>query len=106
MPRNCCSHCSACWNPAVAYGCLRSFIGRYLRNIFLKENSQVRCSCRAWAVMASSLTTRRLFAILTSNQVIQELLAVFSHMLAYHDPELAAHINSINFAPDLFAIPW
>ena len=31
---------------------------------------------------------------------------MFSHLLAYHDPELAHHITAIGFIPELYAIPW
>ena len=37
---------------------------------------------------------------------MQEFLAVFSHLIAYHDAELAWHLHSIDFIPELFAIPW
>ena len=35
-----------------------------------------------------------------------EYLAVFSHMIAFHDPDLSNHMQSIGFIPELFAIPW
>ncbi|KAJ8874424.1 hypothetical protein PR048_025273 [Dryococelus australis] len=61
-----------------AYACLSAFIPKYLHNFFLKDNSAV----------------------------IQEYLAKFSHLIAFHDPSLANHLASINFIPELFAIPW
>ncbi|XP_047004148.1 TBC domain-containing protein kinase-like protein isoform X1 [Schistocerca americana] len=65
-------------NEAQAYACLSAFIPKYLHNFFLKDNSAV----------------------------IQEYLAKFSHLIAFHDPELANHLASISFIPELFAIPW
>ena len=38
--------------------------------------------------------------------VIQEYLAKFSHLQAFHDPELFNHLDEIGFIPDLYAIPW
>lgn len=62
----------------LAFGCLTNFVEKYATRFFLKDNSAV----------------------------IQEYLAVFSHLIAYHDPELAAHFEQIDFKPDLYAIPW
>uniref|UniRef100_T1J4P7 TBC domain-containing protein kinase-like protein n=1 Tax=Strigamia maritima TaxID=126957 RepID=T1J4P7_STRMM len=63
---------------ALAYACMSAFITKYLHKFFLKDNSPV----------------------------IQEYLAVFSHLIAFHDPELANHLNSIGFIPELYSIPW
>lgn len=38
--------------------------------------------------------------------VIQEYLAKFSHLIAFHDPLLFNHLDGIGFIPDLYAIPW
>ena len=38
--------------------------------------------------------------------VIQEYLAKFSHLMAFHDPLLFNHLDGIGFIPDLYAIPW
>ncbi|XP_072171396.1 TBC domain-containing protein kinase-like protein [Diadema setosum] len=65
-------------NEALAYACLNAFIPKYLYKFFMKDNSAV----------------------------IQEYLAVFSHLIAFHDPELSNHMQSIGFIPELFAIPW
>lgn len=65
-------------NESIAFGCLTNFVNKYAANFFLKDNSAV----------------------------IHEYLAVFSHLIAFHDPELANHFDSIDFRPDLFAIPW
>ncbi|KHN87937.1 TBC domain-containing protein kinase-like protein [Toxocara canis] len=62
----------------VAYACLESFISLYLHNFFLKDNSAI----------------------------IQEYLAVFSHLLAYVDASLYWHLHEMDFLPELFAIPW
>eukprot|EP00794_Sanderia_malayensis_P007217 gene7217-8025_t len=63
---------------ALAYASLSAFIPKYLYNFFLKDNSPI----------------------------IQEYLAVFSQMIAYHEPELYNHLSDIGFAPELYAIPW
>lgn len=65
-------------NEGLAYSCLCAFIEKYLHNFFCKDNSEV----------------------------MQEYLAVFSHMIAYHDPELFNHLDTNGFTPDLYAIPW
>ncbi|KAK4296947.1 hypothetical protein Pmani_030595 [Petrolisthes manimaculis] len=65
-------------NEALAYACLSRFIDKYLHKFFLRDNSAV----------------------------IQEYLAKFSHMIAFHDPRLANHLHSIGFIPELYAIPW
>ncbi|XP_035208219.1 TBC domain-containing protein kinase-like protein isoform X2 [Stegodyphus dumicola] len=36
----------------------------------------------------------------------EEYLAKFSHLIAYHDPELTNHLDNIGFIPELYAIPW
>lgn len=63
---------------AKAYACLSAFVPKYVHNFFLKDNSAV----------------------------IQEYLAKFSQLIAFHEPELANHLHDINFYPELFAIPW
>lgn len=63
---------------ARAFACLSAFIPKYLHKFFLKDNSAV----------------------------IQEYLAKFSQMICFYDPQLANHLQSINFVPELFAIPW
>lgn len=63
---------------AIAYGCLMNFVNKYSTRFFLKDNSMV----------------------------IHEYLAVFSHLIAFHDAELASHFERIEFRPDLYAIPW
>lgn len=63
---------------ALAFACLQRFIPRFLRNFFLYDNSHV----------------------------IQEYLAVFRHLLSFHDPELSSHLDNIQFNPELYAIPW
>ncbi|CAL1543296.1 unnamed protein product [Lymnaea stagnalis] len=65
-------------NEAVAFACMNAFISKYLHKFFMRDNSAV----------------------------IQEYLAVFSHLIAFHDPELSNHLEGIGFIPDLYAIPW
>lgn len=62
----------------LAFGCMSNFVNKYATNFFLKDNSAV----------------------------IHEYLAVFTHLIGFHDPELAIHFDSIEFRPDLYAIPW
>lgn len=63
---------------ARAYACLASFVPKYLQGFFLQDN---------WAV-------------------VQEYLAVFARLTAFHEPALATHMRAIGFVPELFAIPW
>ncbi|CAG0915447.1 unnamed protein product [Notodromas monacha] len=63
---------------ALAFACLSKFIDKYLAGFFLKDNSPV----------------------------IQEYLATFSHLIAFHDPQLFNHLDEIGFIPELYAIPW
>ncbi|KAK7096693.1 TBC domain-containing protein kinase-like protein [Littorina saxatilis] len=63
---------------ALAYACLSRFIPKYLNKFFLKDNSPI----------------------------IQEYLAVFAHLITFHEPELSNHLEGIGFIPDLYAIPW
>lgn len=63
---------------AKAFACLSAFIPKYLHRFFLKDNSAV----------------------------IREYLAKFTHIIAFHDPDLSNHLQEIGFIPDLFAIPW
>lgn len=65
-------------NEALAYSCLSAFIPKYLFNFFLKDNSAI----------------------------IQEYLAVFKQLIAFHDPDLYNHLEEIEFQPELYAIPW
>lgn len=65
-------------NEARAYACLAAFVPKYLQGFFLQDN---------WAV-------------------VQEYLAVFARLTAFHEPTLAMHMRAIGFVPELFAIPW
>jgi len=38
--------------------------------------------------------------------VFVEYLAVFSHLIAFHHPDLSNRLETIGFIPDLYAIPW
>ncbi|ORZ08841.1 rab-GTPase-TBC domain-domain-containing protein [Lobosporangium transversale] len=63
---------------ALAFACIQLFLPKFLKDMFLHDNSQV----------------------------IHEYLAVFKHLLSYHDPELSSHLDHIRFIPQLYAIPW
>merc|ERR1712188_72629 len=61
-----------------AYCCLQETVRKYLRKFFMRDN----------------------------NFFLQAFLLVFRHLLAYHEPLLAAHMHRIEFNPELYAIPW
>ncbi|KAF9431168.1 hypothetical protein BGZ94_007619 [Podila epigama] len=63
---------------ALAFACIQRFLPKFLKDMFLHDNSQV----------------------------IHEYLAVFRHMLSFHDPELSSHLAHIGFIPQLYAISW
>ncbi|CAB4391474.1 unnamed protein product [Rhizophagus irregularis] len=63
---------------ALAFSCLHTFVPKFLQDFFLSDNSPV----------------------------IKEYLAVFSHLLSFHDPELSNHLDKIEYHPDLYAIRW
>ncbi|KAG0369896.1 rab-GTPase-TBC domain-containing protein [Gamsiella multidivaricata] len=63
---------------ALAFACIQLFLPKFLKDMFLHDNSQV----------------------------IHEYLAVFRHLLSYHDPELSSHLDHIRFIPQLYAISW
>ncbi|KAI6653363.1 hypothetical protein LOD99_3583 [Oopsacas minuta] len=63
---------------AIAYASMLNFIDKYVHNFFLKDNSPV----------------------------MQEYLAVFSQLIAFHAPQLYNHLFDIGFQPELYAIPW
>ncbi|VDK70975.1 unnamed protein product [Cylicostephanus goldi] len=62
----------------MALACFTAFIEKYLNKFFLKDNSAI----------------------------IQEQLAVFNHLLAFVDAKLYTRLASMDFYPELFAIPW
>lgn len=65
-------------NEKLAFACFNAFIHKYLRGFFNKDNSAT----------------------------IQEYLSLFSHLIAYHDPQLFNHLDQLGFTPELYAIPW
>ncbi|XP_059617401.1 TBC domain-containing protein kinase-like protein [Phlebotomus argentipes] len=65
-------------NEERAFHSLYKFIPKYLHWFFLKDNSAV----------------------------IKEYLSKFSQLTTFHEPVLAKHLVTINFIPELFAIPW
>lgn len=44
--------------------------------------------------------------ILSFVKCFSEYLSVFSHLIAFHHPDLSNRLESIGFIPDLYAIPW
>lgn len=65
-------------NEPLAFACFDAFINKYLRGFFAKDNSPT----------------------------IQEYLALFSHLIAFHDADLFNHLDQLGFTPELYAIPW
>lgn len=63
---------------ALAFASLQAFVRRFLHNFFLPDNSAI----------------------------VQKYLAIFTHLLSYHDPELSTHFHRISYTPELYAIPW
>ncbi|KAG0039117.1 hypothetical protein BGZ82_009575 [Podila clonocystis] len=63
---------------ALVFACIERFLPKFLKDMFLHDNSQV----------------------------IHEYLAVFRHLLSFHDPELSSHLDHIGFVPQLYAISW
>ncbi len=41
------------------------------------------------------------YKLLTNLFTVSEYLAVFSHLIAFHDPELSNHLDGIGFIPDV-----
>lgn len=37
---------------------------------------------------------------------IFEKLSLMRRLLAFHDPELASHLDTLEFREDLYAVPW
>ncbi|UXI20615.1 hepatocellular carcinoma-associated antigen [Sarcoptes scabiei] len=65
-------------NEPRAFACFDNFVKKYLHGFFKKDNSKT----------------------------IQEYLALFQTIIAFHDPILSNHLASLKFVPDLYAISW
>lgn len=63
---------------ALAFSCFHAFIPKFMKDFFISDNTPV----------------------------MQEYLAVFRHLLSFHDPELSRHLNKIGYHPELYAVPW
>ncbi|KXS11646.1 hypothetical protein M427DRAFT_147685 [Gonapodya prolifera JEL478] len=63
---------------ALAFACFQRFVGKFLGNFFVHDNSPV----------------------------FQEYMCSFQHLLSFHEPALSAYVHSIGLHPDLYAIPW
>ncbi|KAH0615901.1 hypothetical protein JD844_026521 [Phrynosoma platyrhinos] len=59
-------------------------------------HAKFRRVLKAWVVSHPDLVYWQ-----DNSHVIQEYLAVFSQMIAFHDPELSNHLNEIGFIPDV-----
>lgn len=64
-------------NEAMAFASFNAFIHKYLSGFFCKDNS-----------------------------TIHEYLAIFSHLIAFHDVILFNHLYHLNFKPELYSISW
>ncbi|RKP18821.1 RabGAP/TBC [Rozella allomycis CSF55] len=62
----------------LAYLAAQKFISKFLKNFFKNDNSQT----------------------------LHDHLALFNHLISFHDPQLNSHLHAIGFLPDLYAIPW
>ncbi|KRX98408.1 TBC domain-containing protein kinase-like protein [Trichinella pseudospiralis] len=60
-------------NESLAYGCLSSFIDNFLKDFFLKDNSEV----------------------------MQEYLGVFKMLIAFYNAKLYNHLSKVNFQPEV-----
>ncbi|KNC55466.1 serine/threonine protein kinase [Thecamonas trahens ATCC 50062] len=63
---------------ALAYGCLEAVINKHLADFFVEDNSVI----------------------------MRKSLAAFSALMAFHFPRVAAHLLTMDFRPELYAIPW
>ncbi|CAG8791416.1 12179_t:CDS:2, partial [Gigaspora rosea] len=60
---------------ALAFSCYHAFIPKFMKDFFISDNTPV----------------------------MQEYLAVFRHLLSFHDPELSRHLNKVGYHPELYA---
>lgn len=93
--------CPSIWTPsklkyiiffiALAYACLSAFIDKFLKDFFQHKNSELMQG-NMWPmwVQYDQLLLIHL-----------EYLAVYSHMIAFHDPELYSHLDRNMFYPDV-----
>ncbi|KAJ3046282.1 hypothetical protein HDV00_000095 [Rhizophlyctis rosea] len=65
-------------NESLAFSSMRAFLKKYSASFFVADNSVI----------------------------MQEYMVAFRHILAFHDPELAVHMEEIGLGPELFALPW
>lgn len=65
-------------NEARAFCCLNRFVDANIRDFYRKENT--------W--------------------YLQDALVTLSQLITYYDPDLSAHLTSMNFVPNLYAVPW
>ena len=65
-------------NEALTFAALDRLVSRCLRGLFTLDNTAV----------------------------LRRKLRALRQMLAFHDPEVASHLQDLDVTPDLFAIPW
>jgi TBC domain-containing protein kinase-like protein len=78
---------------ALAYACFTAFIPKYLHKLFLKDNSKV--------IQGEFATKLFIMRWMLYHFHGTEYLAVFGHLIAFHDAQLSNHMNEIGFIPDV-----
>ena len=89
---------------ALACACLSAFIDKYLHKFFLKDNSSVMQGQRNAVAAATSRSVHLALLLSLSLSLVSfttEYLAIFSQLIAFHDPELFNHLDSIAFQPEV-----
>ncbi|KYQ90250.1 RabGAP/TBC domain-containing protein [Tieghemostelium lacteum] len=66
------------YNESKAFASLKAFVDKYLKILYVPNNFSA----------------------------LSEIMLVYKQLLSYHDPEVSVHLNTIQFEPDLYAIPW
>ena len=65
-------------NDDVAFACFQQFTMRFLKSLFVKDNSAT----------------------------IQSQMKLHLRLLRFHDPQLYQHLCNVGFTPDIYALPW
>lgn len=63
---------------ALAFSCLTKLVEKYVPQFFLENNSHA----------------------------MENQLCMFEKLLSYHEPQIAHHLDMIEFRPELYTIPW
>ena len=87
---------------ALARACLSAFIDKYLHKFFLKDNSPVMQGQQNTVAVISPSIWHFLSLSPSLVSFTTEYLAIFSQLIAFHDPELFNHLDSIAFQPEVY----